>query len=234
MDKILLIDDDVELQKTVSKILSEEEISVTCISDGSSMPELLKKGDYDLLLLDLHLGNTDGFDLLREIRTAHPSLPVLILSARKESHKIVLGFGLGADDYITKPFINEELIARIKGNIRRSRIQQRQQHDNSDILDCSCFSLDCRQFILSKNGKNIELPSRLMKMMIFFMKNPDRVYTKEQIYENVWDDNFFDEQTVVVYIQKLRQAIEDKADRPCHLLTVRGFGYKFISKPEKK
>jgi DNA-binding response OmpR family regulator len=230
MDNILMIDDETEVQKTVSIILSEEEISVTCISEGQKTMALLKKGIYDLVLLDLHLGNMDGFDLLREIRSAYPALPVLILSARKESHKIVLGFGLGADDYITKPFNNEELVARIKGNIRRSRIKQHPSSGQSEMLICSCFSMDCLQYTLFKDGKKIELSSRLMKMMMFFMKNPDRVFSKEQIYDNVWDDGYYDEQTVIVYIQKLRQTIEDNPENPSHLQTLRGLGYKFNGK----
>ena len=200
-ERILIVDDDDSLRTIIKAIIDNEGMKSLEARTGTECLQLLKSDNYDLVLLDLMLGDMDGFDLLKLIRTDYPNLPVLILSARKEIHNKILGLGFGADDYITKPFCDEELIARIKSNISRTRILTYNLNKKNDVkfLYYDCLKLDLNSYKLYKRDCEIKLSSKNFKLLKLFMENPGRVFTKEQLYRNVWDDNYLDENSLMVY-----------------------------------
>ncbi len=169
----------------------------------------------------------DGLEVLKKIRSDNQFIHVIILSAREEDYDKVLGLGLGADDYITKPFIPGELIARVKAQLRRHSLSRAADNADTDILRSGAFELDMKSYIIKKNDKILDLSAKEIKLLSFFMRNPERVFTKKQIYENVWEDNYFDDNSLMVYIRHLREKIEDNPNDPEYLVTVWGIGYKF-------
>jgi DNA-binding response OmpR family regulator len=229
-EKILIVDDDDSLREIIAAAITMEGMKAEQATSGKQALLAVKKNHYDLVLLDLMLGDTDGFDILKEIRNDYPYIPVLILSARKESYNKVLGLGIGADDYVTKPFCNEELIARIKAIIRRTRALTNDAAKKTRVqyLEQDCLKLDLYSYKLVKRDSVIKLSGRNFRLLKLFMENPGRVFTKEQIYKNAWDDNYFDENTLMVYISKLRKDIEDDPENPYFIKTVWGIGYKFL------
>lgn len=227
-EKILIVDDDENIIGLIVSLLKEENMEIKETCKGKEALPLLLENEFDLLILDLMLGDVDGFEVLKEIRNNFPYLPVLILSARKEIYNKILGLGLGADDYITKPFVREELVARIKANIRRCKILRNVPNKNQLQLIHETLKLDLKEYKLYKNDKEIKLSSRHIKLLKFFMENPKQVFSKEQIYRNVWEDNLYDDNTVMVYIRNLRKIIEDDPDNPYFIKTVWGIGYKFL------
>jgi DNA-binding response OmpR family regulator len=172
----------------------------------------------------------DGFEVLRHIRSENDLLHVMILSAREEDYDKVLGLGLGADDYITKPFSPNELIARIKSHLRRQKFMFDTGRKSSKVINSGVFEIDPDSYKVTKNGLQLELSAREISIFKLFVENPDRVYTKQQIYENVWEDGYFDENSVTVYIRHLREKIEDNPNKPEYIITVWGIGYKYSPK----
>lgn len=228
-EKILSVDDDQDILGLIAVCLKAEGMIVTQTRKGLETLSLLSQDNYDLLILDLMLKDSDGFEILKKVRTEYPDLPVIILSARKETYNKVLGLGLGADDYVTKPFYREELAARVKALIRRSQKKIKQNEKEGNIISRGDLTLDLKSLKFYKKDKEIELSARNMRLIRFFMENPDQVFSKKQIYEQVWDDPYCDENTVTVYIRKLRQKIEDTPEYPRYIRTIWGMGYKFTS-----
>jgi DNA-binding response OmpR family regulator len=229
-EKILVVDDDSEIRELIAKYLKKEDMVITEAENGQKALSLIKKNNFDLVILDIMMDGMDGFDVLRNIRLENDILHVMILSAREEDYDKVLGLGLGADDYITKPFSPSELIARIKSHLRRQKFMTDVNKKNSNIVKSGVFEIDFDSYNVTKNGIKLELSAREINILKLFMENPDRVYTKQQIYENVWEDKYFDENSVTVYIRHLREKIEDNPNKPEFIITVWGLGYKYISK----
>jgi len=202
-------------------------MQITTTGVGKDVIPALQNGQFDLVILDLGLPDIDGFDLLKAIRKNWPQLPVIILSGKQGADRKAIGFELEADDYLTKPYSTIELIARIKRHIRRSRSTSLVQPDKPDELRCKDFKLNLKTCLLIKNDKQIVLPAKIFKILKFFMEHPAQVFSKEQLYERCWDDGYFDSNTVHVYINKLRQLIENTPNNPNHLITVIGLGYRF-------
>jgi DNA-binding response OmpR family regulator len=226
-EKILVVDDDPEIRELISKYLKKEEFNVTETSDGYKALQLLKNTTFDLIILDIMMEGIDGFEVLRRIRSDNDNIHVIMLSAREEDHDKVLGLGLGADDYITKPFSPQELIARIKSHLRRNNISITNKINQAIIIEAGIFKIDTSSYNVTKSDKLLELSAKEMNLLKFFMENTNRVFTKKQIYENVWKDNYFDENSLSVYIRHLREKIEDNPNEPTHIITVWGIGYKF-------
>lgn len=225
-EKVLVVDDELEIRELIVKYLSREGMQVSQADCGARALDAVTRNDFELVVLDIMMGDMDGFEVLREIRKSKPYLPVMFLSARQEDYDKILGFGLGADDYVTKPFSPAELTARIKAHIRRTRAF-RVPLDEKEVIERGALSLDMKSYTLHKKGLPIELSARELKMLRFFMENPGRVFTKAQIYRNVWEDDFYDDNSVMVYISHLREKIEDDPKAPCYIQTVWGIGYKF-------
>ncbi|MCX8129514.1 MAG: response regulator transcription factor [Clostridia bacterium] len=225
-EKVLVVDDEQEIRELIAKYLSREGMQIHQAECGLKALDAISQKDFDLVVLDIMMGDMDGFEVLREIRKHKSYLPVLFLSARQEDHDKILGFGLGADDYVTKPFSPAELTARIKAHIRRSRVFRTSVEEEETLVKGE-LTLDVKSYLLSKNGQHIDLSARELKLLKFLMENPGRVFTKAQIYRNVWDDDFYDDNSVMVYISHLRDKIEDDPKAPLYIQTVRGIGYKF-------
>lgn len=223
--KILVIDDDIELCNLLKQCLGNEGFGVTCLYDGNEVISFLKSNQTDLVILDVMLPELDGFTVLRQIRT-FSDIPVLMLSAKSEEMNKVLGLRTGADDYITKPFGLSELIARVENLFRRCCMTKKSKKDTIHIYDE--LRIDTEKCIVSKGNEVVQLTSKEYKLLCFLAENPQKVFTKKQIYNNVWDDDFmYDDNTIMALISRLRKKIEDNPESPQYIQTVWGIGYRF-------
>jgi DNA-binding response OmpR family regulator len=229
-EKILVVDDEAEIRNLLEKYLIKEKMIVTKAENGASALNLIQNGDFDLVILDIMMEGLDGLEVLKIIRSTNQILHVIILSARDEDYDKILGLGFGADDYVTKPFSHGELVARVKSQLRRSIIMKNQPDEEPDFRVSGEFKLDLKSFEVTKSGKNLDLSAREINLFRLFIENPDRVFTKRQIYEKAWEDNYFDDNTLMVYIRHLREKIEDDPNNPVYIKTIRGIGYKYCLK----
>jgi DNA-binding response OmpR family regulator len=224
--QVLIIDDDQAVRKLVNTTLKYSSMSVTEASSDSDALFLLRTHSYDLIFLDIMLGDTNGLDLLKRIHDININIPIILLSGKKDEADKVLGLELGADDYITKPFSPAELSARTKAHLRRSKKDQL-KNSNTKQLTCGPFIFDYQTYRLYKNNVEISLSSKEIKLIKFFLENTKQVFTKEQLYENIWNNSIVDDNTIMVYIRHLRSKIEDNPKKPHYLRTVWGVGYFF-------
>lgn len=223
--RILLIEDDIEICKMLQDYLTSENFDVICAEDGETACRKFDLGDYGIILLDLMIPKISGMDVLQYIRQKS-TIPILILSAKDTELDKTLGLGLGADDYITKPFSLAEVLARIKANIRRST-QYACPISESELLTYGPLSMDISHHTLKKNGFEIELTAKEFDILRLLLQNPKRVYTKAQIYSLVWNDAYLgDENAVHVHISRLRNKIEENPRNPQLVSTVWGIGYR--------
>ncbi len=223
---ILLVDDEREIRELLEKYLKREGYQTKQAGSGLAALELIKQYDFSLVVLDIMMQDMDGFEVLKTIRKENTSLPVLFLSARQEDYDKILGFGLGADDYVTKPFSPAELTARIKAHIKRIAAYKTQAEKETLIIRGD-LCLDLRSCILSKKGVNLDLTAREIKLLQLFMENPGQVFTKTQIYKYVWENSYGDDNSVMVYISHLRDKLEEDPGNPQYIQTVRGIGYRY-------
>ncbi|WP_319371307.1 response regulator transcription factor [uncultured Ilyobacter sp.] len=224
--KVLLVDDDIEICQMIKKALEPENIETLTISTGKEAQSVINSQTFDLIILDIMLDDTDGFQLLKKIQAEDIEIPVIFLSGKQQDYDKILALGMGADDYITKPFSMSVLIAKIKAHLRRSdKIKELQTSSRKITRDPFVLNIDTYQ--LFKDGEEIFLSSKEIMLMKFFMENPNRVFTKEQLYEQVWNNTIIDNNSIMVYIRHLRKKIEDDSKNPEYLQTVWGIGYKF-------
>jgi DNA-binding response OmpR family regulator len=220
------VDDDIEICQMIKKALEPENIETLTISTGKEAQSVINSQTFDLIILDIMLDDTDGFQLLKKIQAEDIEIPVIFLSGKQQDYDKILALGMGADDYITKPFSMSVLIAKIKAHLRRSdKIKELQTSSRKITRDPFVLNIDTYQ--LFKDGEEIFLSSKEIMLMKFFMENPNRVFTKEQLYEKVWNNTIIDNNSIMVYIRHLRKKIEDDSKNPVYLQTVWGIGYKF-------
>lgn len=224
--RVLVVDDEPEIRELITKYLQREGMMVTPADGGRQAVEFILGAEFDLVVLDIMLGDMDGFTVLQHVRPMKPCLPVLLLSARQEECDKVLGLGLGGDDYVTKPFSPAELTARVKAHIRRNRALT-QQSEETRVLEKGNLKLDLKSYTLTRENKPVDVSAREIKLLKFFMEHPGQVFTKNQIYCHVWENDFYDDNTVMVYISRLREKIEENPREPIYIKTVWGIGYKF-------
>ncbi len=223
---ILLVEDDNEISDMLKSFLATENFNVITVSDGETACQKFFADQYSLVLLDLMIPKRSGMEVLRTIRKTS-TVPVIILSAKDSDSDKTLGLGLGADDYITKPFSVTEVLARIKANIRRSTQYAASTPEPDPILTKGSLTLNLNDYSVSKNGELLELTGKEFEILKLFMQNPKKVYTKEQIYSLIWKDTYYgDENAVNVHISRLRSKIEDDPRNPIYIITVWGIGYK--------
>lgn len=224
--KILLVEDDAEIRELLKNFLADENYEVVCAADGEEACGKFDSTAFSLVLLDLMIPKISGMDVMEHIRKSSV-VPIIIISAKDSETDKSLGLGLGADDYITKPFSMVEVLARIKANIRRTT-----QYDNASIVAPSVLAagelvMNLSDYTLVKNGKRVELTAKEFEILKLLLQNPKKVYTKDQIYSLVWKDAYCgDENAVNVHISRLRNKIEDDTRNPRYVLTVWGIGYK--------
>ncbi len=220
MTKILLVEDEEKLARFVELELTHEGYAVDKAFDGRTGLEMAEGGGYDLLLLDIMLPGLNGLEVLRRLRKASP-VPVIMLTARDAVMDKVTGLDMGADDYVTKPFSIEELLARIRAALRK-QIAQKQ---DSSLLSCADLQVDISRHRVTRSGKEIELTGREFSLLQYFIENKTLVLTRDQLLEKVWGYEYMGETNVVdVYVRYLRGKI-DEGFEPKLLQTGRGVGY---------
>ena len=224
-----MVEDDREISEMMEEFLIQEAFEVVPAFDGLEACEKFEDGEFDLVLLDLMIPKMSGMDVMKTIREKSV-VPILIVSAKDSLLDKSLGLELGADDYITKPFVMAEVLARIKANLRRTNqyaAGSSRKQEEPATLSCGDIQLNPVDFTVRKRGKKIDLTAKEFEILRLLMQNPKKVYTKEQIYSLVWEDAYLgDENAVNVHISRLRNKIEDDARNPEYIITVWGFGYR--------
>ncbi|KPD09958.1 LuxR family transcriptional regulator [Aneurinibacillus migulanus] len=227
---ILLVDDESDIIDLL-KLFLEKEFDLLEAHDGQAAVELFTRHSVDLAVIDTMMPHLDGFQLLQWIRK-QSRLPVIVLSAKNQETDKIAGLGLGADDFITKPFSPLEVVARIQAQLRRTYEFNDPAAEPTEIR-LGDLMLDHEACILYKRGEPIALSAIEYKLLKLFMSKPGRIYTKKQIFENVWSDPYIaDDNTIMVQISRLRDKIEDSPRESFYLKTVRGLGYRFVKKDE--
>ena len=227
--RLLVVEDDDTIRDTVSEAMELEGFTVTAATNGQSAWELLRRERFDLVVMDLMLPGMNGLDLCRQLRQ-EPNPPlILVVSARDTETDRVLGLEVGADDYLIKPFGMRELVARCRALLRRNRSQEQaraeQRHQVLRHADLELFSGECR---VTRGEQDLKLSPKEYKLLELFLQQPKRVWSREQLIEAVWGVDYIgDSKTVDVHIRWLREKIELDPSNPVHLVTVRGFGYRF-------
>lgn len=229
--RILIVEDDPEINQLLTKYLEREGYRTDSSSDGLEAWEKFSMGDYQLVILDLMLPKMDGHEVLRRIREKG-NVPVLILSAKSEEVDKIVGLGLGADDYLSKPFGIGELIARVKAQMRRylylNEPPTQDKAEAGHLLTYGQLQLDLNTYQVQVGDEKKTVTAKEFEILKLFLKNPTRVFTKSQIFQAVWQeqDSHTDENTVMVHIRRLRTKIEQDASNPTYIQTVWGIGYK--------
>jgi phosphate regulon transcriptional regulator PhoB len=229
---ILVVDDEKDIVDLVAYNLEKEGYKVLTAADGEKALAMIKKGNLDLVVLDLMLPGIKGLDICRIIRR-HPEtewLPVIMLTAKGEDLDKVVGLEMGADDYITKPFSVREFVARVRAVLRRTEARKGPIQDAEETFSFRNLHLDYGACAVTVAGKKVELGPTEYRLLTFFTRHPGRVYSRDQLLDRVWgDETFVEPRTVDVHVSRLRGAIEKDKDNPEYILTVRGLGYKFGS-----
>lgn len=225
--KILLVEDDVAISDMVKSQFLKEGFEIVTAYDGEDALQVFSKVTIDLILLDLMLPKLDGMEFLKIIREKS-MIPILIMSAKDGDLDKALGLGLGADDYIAKPFSLIELVARVKAAIRRATHYSRTERvQEKNALTVGDLTLELDNFSAQKHGKEIKLTAKEFQILKLFIAHPSRVYTKAQIYSLVWEDDYYgDENVINVHMRRLREKIEDDPSSPQYIKTLWGIGYK--------
>lgn len=226
-NKILIIEDDHAISDMVRNHLIKEGFSISAAYDGEEALNLLRmEGSFDLILLDLMLPKIDGLECLRIIRQSH-LVPILIMSAKDDDVDKALGLGMGADDYISKPFSMIELLARIKALIRRTSHYAKEMLNDKQSVTVGDLVIDFEGYTVKKHHKFIKLTAIEFKILQLFVTRPKQVFTKEQLYELVWQAEYVQDMNVInVHIRRLREKIEDDPSSPKYIQTIWGIGYR--------
>lgn len=224
---ILLVEDDIEISEMVKSQIMKEGFKVIQAFDGESALQHFSAEAIDLILLDLMLPKANGMDFLQLVRK-QSTIPVLIMSAKDSEVDKAVGLGLGADDYITKPFSMIELTARVKAAIRRAKNYSKfVEKDVTTIINIGKLTVDLDNYLVTKENREIKLTSKEFLILRMFMSSPNRVFTKAQIYQSVWNDDYYgDENVINVHMRRLREKIEDDPSHPKYIKTIWGIGYK--------
>lgn len=228
--KILIIEDDTDIQMIEEAYLQASGFQTEIAADGIQAEDALKNSTFDLILLDLMLPGKSGYDICREIREK-TDIPILMVTARTESIDKIRGLGLGADDYIAKPFDPAELTARVHANLRQyERLTKRSSSAAAAEPEEICIQdlkIQINNWKVYKDGKEIRFPNREFELLKFLAMNPNIVFSKEQLFEKIWGYDYVgDSATVMVHINRIREKIEDDSKNPKILETVWGAGYR--------
>lgn len=221
---ILLAEDEDDIRDLVALHLRNSNYNVFEAKDGAMALKVFEENHIDLLILDIMMPKLDGISVLKSIRQIS-QIPVIFLTAKIEEEDKILGLGLGADDYITKPFSLVELQSRVQAILRRCN--EYNPLDKKNIIKNNYLELDLNTYSLKKEGNNIDLNPKEFKLISLFMQNLDIVYTKKQLYEKVWEELYWgDDNTIMVHISHLRDKIEVDPKKPQFIKTIRGIGYR--------
>ena len=226
MNRILIIDDDKELCVLIKRSVLSEDIEADFCNTGKEGLRKLKEKEYQLVILDVMMPGMDGFETMKEIRK-ESSLPILMFTSKNDNASKVCGLRAGADDYLTKPFDMDELIARIISLIRRyTRFNQ--SDGMTQKLEFDGLHIDIENRSITTGNGTFELPPKEFDLLLYCAENQGRILTKRQIYENVWDEEYFyDDSNIMAIISRLRKKLEVNPSSPKYIQTVKGIGYRF-------
>ena len=222
-EEILVVDDERAIRLAIRTALAREGMHVTEASDGDEALELLQKQHFHLVILDVMMERVGGYQVLQSMRASGDNTPVMMLSGKSDEMDQVLGLGFGADSYLTKPFHIAVLIQTVKALIRRSQIYSQMA---PSAIQRGPFTVDTVKMECLRNGKPLNFTVREQALFRFLMENPGQVFTKAQLYMQVWNEAIVDDNTITVYVKRIRDKIEDDPKNPDYLKTVRGIGYK--------
>lgn len=226
-EKILIVDDEVEILELIKSYLIEEQYQVLTAQNAKRALTKIKTETPDLILLDIMLPDIDGIELCLEIRKIS-NAPILFISCKSQEMDKVLALSVGGDDYITKPFLPYELVARIKAHLRRNRLSQ-QTDDTPSIIEYPGISVNLDSHEVYINDELVALSGKEFEILAILIKKPKRIYSTEQLFQMVWKVDGFeaDSRAVMVYISNLRKKIEKDPSNPEYIVNIRGVGYKF-------
>ncbi len=222
--RVLIIEDELEIAELMGLYLQKEGISTKICETGEDGLRELEQTDYNLIVLDLNLPGMDGFEFLSQARNIS-HIPIVIVSSRDSDEDMVLGLGIGADDFIPKPFSPKILVARIRAHLRRFL---NYQSGGKKKITFGDFMVDPEGYYCEKNGERIPFPPKEMAVLVHLLQNAGNVVTPEEIYQTVWGNAYGDITTVAVHIQRIRKKIEKDPSNPEFIKTVHGLGYTFM------
>lgn len=228
MKKILLVEDDKGIAELERDYLEASDFAVEIVMDGTEGLKKARSEDYDLLLLDIMLPGVDGFQICREVRKVRET-PILMVSAKREDIDKIRGLGLGADDYIIKPFSPGELVARVKAHLAwYERLTKGMAHNQQKILQAGELEIQLDTHRVYVAGRETALTHREFELLVFLAENPGIVFSKDKLFERVWGfDAVGDTATVMVHVNRIREKIEPDPAKPIYIETVWGAGYRF-------
>ena len=222
-DTVLIVDDDKAVQTMLYKVIRSNGLEADTASGGQEALTLTENRKYDLILLDINMHGMDGFEVIQRLRSRGVKTPIIIVSGRQEDYDTLYGLDIGADDYVTKPFNPIVLGAKVKALIRRSKGEL-----GSAVIAAGPFRYNTSTLRFYKDDREILLSSKENSIMKLFIDNVNRIFSKDMIYDLVWGEAIIDENAIMVYINRLRQKIEDDPSTPRYIQTVRGLGYRFV------
>ncbi|EHL09152.1 putative transcriptional regulatory protein WalR [Desulfitobacterium hafniense DP7] len=226
--KIMLVDDEDSIRKVVAHLAQKEGYDFCYASDGEKALQMFAQENPDLIILDVMLPELDGFEVCRRIRQ-ESAVPIILLSAKGDIVDKSVGFNMGADDYMTKPFSPIELALRMKAMFRRAfRLSNENLAEDKDRLIFKDLEINNKTFEVIVRGKKVDLTSKEFELLSFMANHPGQVFTRQQLFDNLWGEKYLgDSGTITVFIRKVREKIELDPGRPEYILTVWGVGYKF-------
>lgn len=227
MSKVLIVEDEDAIAEIERDYLELSGFDVTLASDGKEGLDIALKEDFDIIILDIMLPGMDGFDICKEIRK-EKDIPIIMVSAKKEDIDKIRGLGIGADDYMTKPFSPSELVARVKAHLGRYERLLTNNKPENEIIEIRGIKIDKTARRVFVNGEEKSFTTKEFDLLTFLAEHPNHVYTKEELFREIWDmDSIGDIATVTVHIKKIREKIEADTSNPQYIETIWGVGYRF-------
>lgn len=222
---VLIVEDEIEIAELIKLYLENEGFTALHAETAEAAADILNQQAVDIIVLDINLPGMDGFEFLQMIRKNY-MLPVVIVSARQDDADIILGLGIGADDYVTKPFSPKVLAARVRANLRRASEIEKIHDERKQVVKVSSLTVDRDAYLIRKGENRVAVSPREFELFIYLIDNAGVPKTPEEIYSAVWGTNFGDITTVAVHIQRLRKKLEDNPAEPGIIETVHGLGYR--------
>ncbi len=225
--KILIVEDDIDIANLEKDYLEISDYEVVILNDGANVVNLVKENAFACIILDLMLPKISGFELCKEIRKI-TQIPLIIVSAKTEPSDVILGLGLGSDDYIKKPFDPQELVARVNASIRRYEAVKGIKDNTEEIIEIDNIKIYKKNYKVFVNNEEVKFANKEFELLLFLASNPNIVFSKETLIEKIWGFSFIaDTATVTVHINRLREKIEENPNKPKLIETVWGAGYRF-------
>ena len=224
-DMVLIVDDDEAVRTMLYKAISSNGIEAQQVSSGEQALQWVSQNRCDLIIMDINMPGMDGFQVIQTLRNRGLRIPIMIVSGRQEDYDTLYGLDIGADDYVTKPFNPVVLGAKVKALLRRSKASS---FGDSAVIVAGPFHYNTITMRFYKDNREISLSSKEHAMMKLFLDNVNRVFSKDMLYTLVWGEAIIDENAIMVYINRLRQKIEENPSKPRYIQTVRGLGYRFV------